>query len=68
MEEKLNYISNLVEEGYTSGFYPTRSIVIEEDEEAEDIRLQEVARLIREGYTNGFYPTWSLEIEEDDEQ
>ena len=63
MEEKLNYISDLVEEGYTSGFYPTWSIVIEENEENEDIRLQEVARLIREGYVCGFYPTWSLKVE-----
>lgn len=36
------------------------SIEIEEDDEDENSRNEEVARLIREGYTSGYYPTWKL--------
>lgn len=64
-EDKMEYIANLVEEGYTSGICPTWSIEIEEDENDEEIRLQEVARLIREGYFSGFEPSWSLKVGED---
>lgn len=63
-DDKLIYIANLVEEGYRSGIDPTWSIEIEEDENDEEIRLQEVARLIREGYRSGVEPSWSIEIEE----
>lgn len=38
-EEKLEYIASLVEQGYTSGYYPNWSITIEEDEHDEEIRL-----------------------------
>jgi hypothetical protein len=61
-DDKLIYIANLVEEGYTSGIDPTWSITIEEDEEDEAVRLHEIARLIKEGYMSGFEPTWSIEI------
>lgn len=63
-EDKLIYIANLVEQGYRSGFEPTWSIEIEEDEHDEEIRLEEIARLIKEGYRSGFEPSWSIEIEE----
>lgn len=66
-ETKLYYIASLVEEGYTSGYYPTWSITIEEDDNDEEIRLNYIAKLIREGYTNGYDPTWSIEIEVDEE-
>lgn len=65
MDEKLEHIASLVEQGYTSGYYPNWSITIEEDENDEDIRLEYIANLIREGYTNGYEPTWNIEIEED---
>jgi len=42
--------------------YGSWYVEIQEDENDEEIRNQEVARLIREGYTSGFEPTWSLEI------
>ena len=61
--EKLNHIASLVEEGYTSGYYPNWSIEIEEDDNEEDVRLEEISRLIREGYTSGYYPTWSIEVQ-----
>ena len=66
--EYLEYISELVKQGYTSGYEPTWSIDIEEDENEEDVRLQEIARLIREGYTSGYNPTWNIEIDEDEQE
>lgn len=64
-EEKSEYIADLVEQGYTSGFEPTWSLTIQEDENDEETRSYEVARLIRAGYFSGFDPTWCLVIEED---
>ena len=61
-DELLEYIAELVKEGYTSGMCPTWSIEIEEDEESEEVRLQEIVRLIKEGYTCGMCPSWSLTI------
>ena len=70
----MDYIADLVEEGYTSGFDPTWSLEItpntngfDDDEYSEDEELKEIARLIREGYTSGFDPTWSLYIDFDDD-
>ena len=50
------------EGGETESQYGSWSITIEEDENDEDLRNEEVARLIKEGYTSGYYPTWHLKI------
>ena len=42
--------------------YGSWSITIEEDENDEDLRNEEVARLIKEGYTSGQVPSFHLEI------
>jgi hypothetical protein len=62
-QDKLNYIADLIEQGFTSGFAPTWSIKIEEDDNEEEVRLQEIAKLVKEGLTSGYYPTWKIEIE-----
>lgn len=64
-ENDLEYIADLVEQGYTSGISPSWSIEIsaENDEEhTKEERAEYIAQLIRDGFTSGICPTWSLEI------
>lgn len=64
-ENDIEYIAELVEQGYTSGFDPSWSIEIskedDEDHTKED-RSEYIAQLIKDGYTSGYYPTWSLDV------
>mgnify|MGYP007069490532 CR=1 FL=1 len=64
-ENDLEYIADLVKQGYTNGFEPSWSIEIssENDEEhTEEERAEYIAELIRGGYMSGTYPIWSLEV------
>lgn len=58
-ENDLNYIATLIEQGYTSGYYPTWCIYIEEDEEDKKLQREHIANLIREGHESGDCPKWS---------
>ncbi|HIB83122.1 MAG TPA: hypothetical protein EYO59_00565, partial [Chromatiaceae bacterium] len=64
---ELNYSQGIIIGGstYADGGLTQRGwweIRIEEDENDEELRLEEVAKLIREGYMSGYYPTWNLKI------
>ncbi len=65
-------ISEMVREGYTSGelygeeprYNGSWSVQIQEDENDEDIRNEEVASKIAQGYTSGYYPNfyWNANV------
>ena len=64
LPKKIEYAKggSMASGGATESQYGSWSITIEEDENDEDLRNEEVARLIKEGYTSGYYPTWHLQI------
>lgn len=65
-ESVLSRISDMVREGYTSGdlhgeepyFTGSWYVEIQEDDNDEDLRNEEVASKIAEGYTSGYYPNF----------
>ena len=58
----LEFIANLIKEGYVEGYDPRWSIEIENDtEENRGI----ISDLIVKGFTSGCDPTWSIEIREE---
>lgn len=72
-QNKLDYISNLIKEGYSSGYYPTWQLNVDHDncndeEHTKEQRMEYIASLVKEGFTSGYYPTWNIEIEEDEDQ
>lgn len=63
-----NHVADMVKDGYTSGelvgeepkYNGWWNVSIEEDENDEDIRNEEVARLIRGGNTSGYGPNFTF--------
>ena len=67
-EDVMNYVADMVEQGYRSGeligeepyYRGWFEVSIEEDENDEGVRNEEVAKNIRNGNTSGYYPTYTF--------
>lgn len=73
MEEQIkndvySHVADMVEQGYSEGelvgeepiYKGWWKISIQDDDEDEDLRNQEVAKKLREGNTSGYYPTYTF--------
>lgn len=74
MNDKLERIAELVQEGYTSGYYPYWVLTAEWEDDVTDLGLETIASQIREGYTSGScyddiigLISWSIEIDNSDD-
>lgn len=75
MNEKLERIADLIQEGYTSGYYPYWVLIAEWEDDVTDIGLEMISSQLKEGYTSGSdyddiigLIRWSIEIDESDDE
>ena len=74
MNERLERIAELVQEGYTSGYYPYWVLTTEWEDDVTDLGLEVIASQIKEGYTSGSgydetigLISWSIEVDNSNE-